>query len=103
MVDTAEVSIALALATALGLAFMVVVTSDVSEKVHGPSEKLLQDHAGGSRYRRLLHELGDFMNGLAHMSGELCTSLGHEDHVPTQVSGSFVVLAVRNLPREVRH
>lgn len=41
VVDAGKVTVVLALATALGLVLVVVVTGDVGEEVHGPAEQLL--------------------------------------------------------------
>lgn len=103
VVDTAKVTVGLALATAFDLTRVVVVAGNVGEQIHGPAEKLLQDHVGGSDNRSLLHELGDFVNGLANVRGILFSSLGHENHITAQVSSGLVVLAVGDFPGKVRH
>ena len=36
-------------------------------------------------------------------SGILLTRPGYKDHVPLHVSGRLVMLAVADLPREIRH
>lgn len=101
VVDTAKVTVALALATTFNLTLVVVVAGDVGEQVHGPAEKLLQDHVGRSEDRGLLHELGDFVDSLADVSGVLLAGLGHENHITAQVSSRLVVLAVGDLPGKV--
>ena len=103
VVDTAKVSVALALATAFGLAFVVVVASHVGEEVQGPPEQLLQEHVDDRSNGGLLHQLVELMDGLADTGGILVTGLGDEDHVAGDVTGSLVVLAVGDLPGEVRH
>lgn len=103
VVDTTKVTVALALATTFKLTLVVVVARDVGEQVHGPTEKLLQDHVRGSEDGGLLHELREFVDGLANVRGVLLAGLGHENHITTQVSSGLVVLAVGDLPGEVRH
>lgn len=101
VVDTAEPAVGLALAAALGLLLVVVVAGDVDQEVHGPAEELLQDQVAGSQDRGLLHELAELVDGLADTGSVLITGLGNEDHVASKVTGSLVVLAVGDLPREV--
>lgn len=57
VVDTAKVTVALTLATALGLVLVVVVTSNVGEEVHGPTKQLLHDNVAGGEEGGLLEQL----------------------------------------------
>ena len=102
VVDTTAPAVLLALTTTLGLLLVVVVTGDVGKKIEDPAEQLLADHVGGSRNRSLLHELAELVDGLADAGGILAAGLGDKDHVTGQVTGGLVVLAVRDLPGEVR-
>lgn len=103
MVDTSKPAVALSAAAALGLALVIVVARDVGKQVHGPAEQLLQDEVQRRLQRGLLHELSDLMHGFAQAAGVLLACLGHPDHVPAEIARCLVVLAVRDLPREVRH
>lgn len=103
VVDAGKVTVVLALATALGLVLVVVVTGNVGEEVHGPAEQLLQDNVGGGEERGLLKQLIQFVGGPANARSILGASLGDEDHVTSDVTGGLVVLSVGNLPREVRN
>lgn len=103
MVDTPEVSVLLALTTTLRLTFMVVVPSNIGEEIHGPSEKLLENKIGSGQDGGFLHQLRQFMGSLANPRRILLPGLGHEHHVTGEVSGSLVVLSMRDLPGEVRN
>lgn len=101
VVDTTTPAVLLALAATLGLLLVVIVASDVGDQVQQPAKQLLADHVGGSRNGSLLNELAELVDGLADASSVLVAGLGNEDHVTGNVSGSLVVLAVGDLPREV--
>jgi hypothetical protein len=87
---------------ALGLLGVVVVAGDVEEQVHGPAGNLLTDHVDGGVDGSLLHELVHLVDGSAGAGSKDLTGLGDEDHVTLHVAGSLVVLAVADLPAEVR-
>jgi len=103
VVDTAEPTIALAFSSALSLVFVVVVTGDVDENVQGPSRKLLADQFQRRRDRGLLCQLVELVGKMTDFAGIYFSCLGNENHVPLHVTGSLVVLAVRDLPREIWH
>lgn len=98
VVDTAKVTVLLALSTSLWLALVVVVASNVGEKVHGPAEQLLQNHVDGSCNGSLLHQLVQLIDGLRNAGGVHLAGLGNENHITGEVTGGLVVLAVRDLP-----
>ena len=103
VVDTVEETVLLALSATLELALVVVMASDIGQEVVGPANQLLtkkhdQGYNGG-----LLAELGQLMGQLAEARSLLLASLGYEDHVTLDVTGGLVVLAVGDLPAEVRH
>jgi hypothetical protein len=102
VVDAGEVAILLALATALGLALVVVVAGDVEEEVHGPAHELLAEGMDEGGNGRLLGQLRQLVSQAADAVSELLAGLGHEDHVALHVPGGLVVLAVGDLPGEVR-
>lgn len=101
VVDTTAPAVGLALAAALGLAGMVVVTGDVVKKVHGPAKQLLGNEVASSEDGGLLKQLTELVQGLAHTGSVLLTGLRDEHHVTGDVTGGLVVLAVGDLPREV--
>lgn len=99
MVDTTKPSVALSLSTALRLTLVAVVTGDVGDEVHWPSEKLLKHEVDEGRGWRLLNELTKLVAVLSKLFN---AGLWNENHVSLHVSSSLVVLGVRNLPRVVR-
>lgn len=103
VVDTAEVAVALSLSTALGLALVVIVTGHVGQEVHGPSEELLENEVGDSGDGSLLHQFVQVVNGLADAGSIFLAGLGDKHHVTGDVTSGLMVLAVGDLPGEVRH
>ena len=101
VVDAGSEAVLHALAAALGLALVVVVARDVAEEVHGPAEQLLGERVDDGGDGRLLGQLVQLVGQAADAAGELVARLGHEDHVALHVARGLVVLAVRDLPREV--
>ena len=100
--DTAAEAVEPAGTLALGLLVVVVVAGDVEEEVHGPASNLLTDHVDGGVDGSLLHEFVHLVDGSASAGSEDLTGLGDEDHVTLHVAGGLVVLAVADLPAEVR-
>ena len=103
VVDASEEAVALATAAALALTLVVVVAGDVGRQVDGPAAELLAHHVDERRDRGLLDELRQLVRQTARGRGKLLPPLGHEDHVTLEVGRGLVVLAVRDLPGEVRH
>lgn len=101
MVDSTAEAVLLALAAALTLALMVVVASDIGEKVVGPANDLLGNEHGKGEGRGVLGELGELVDHAAETSGLLLASARDEDHVALHVAGCLVVLAVGDLPAEI--
>lgn len=98
VVDTGEEAVLLALAAALGLALVVVVSSNVAEQVHGPAKQLLAKRVNGSSQRSLLHQLVQVVDGLLDTRSVIITGLGDKNHVTGKVASGLVVLAVGDLP-----
>ena len=103
VVDASEEAVALATAPALALTLVVVVAGDVGRQVDGPAAELLAHHVDERRDGGLLDELRQLVRQTARGRGKLVPPLGHEDHVTLEVGRGLVVLAVRDLPGEVRH
>lgn len=103
MVHAAEIPIGLALPATFGLTLMVIVARDVGGQIHEPSEQLLEDQADSSQNGGLLHQLAQLVHSLSHTRSKLFSGLGDKNHITAQVAGSLVMLAVGNLPREVRN
>jgi len=101
VVDTTEKTVTLTLTLALGLLVVVGVAGDVGNDVKRPAEELLQDHVGSGSDGGLLHQLGELVDGVTDSASVDLTRLGKEDHIALHVTGGLVVLAVRDLPREV--
>ena len=101
VVDAAAKAVLLALATALTLALVVVVASDVGEEVVGPANELLGNEHGESEGRRVLGKLCELVGHAAETSSLLLTGAGDKDHVTLHVAGGLVVLAVGDLPAKV--
>lgn len=99
--DTAAEAIVLALATALTLALVVVVASDVGQEVVGPADELLADEHEQGVDGGLLGQLGQLVDKLAETRSLLLAGAGHKDHVTLHVAGGLVVLAVGHLPAKV--
>lgn len=102
MVDTTGKAVLLALAPSLGLASVVVVTGDIDGEIHGPAEQLLEKQGAGRQNWGLLHQLAQLVHSSADARSIVLPGLGNEDHITGHVAGSFVVLSVGDLPREVR-
>lgn len=102
MVHTSEQTILLALSTSLLLGLMLIVTSGVGEEVHGPAEKLLADDPARSGDWCLFSQLVQLMHEVAVSRGEDLPRLRDENHIAGEISSRLVVLAVGDLPREIR-
>lgn len=102
VVDTAKDAVLLTLTLALRLAGVVVVAGDVGDEIGGPAEELLGDQVDSRGDGGLLRQLGQLVGELAEPGCVLLLCTGNEDHITGQVSGSFVVLSMGDLPREVR-
>lgn len=101
MVDTGKVTVLLANSTAFVLTLVVVVASNVEEKVHGPAEKLLAKRVDDGSDRGFLGQLMDFVNKFSNATSILLASLGNKDHITLHVASCLVVLAVGDLPGEI--
>ena len=95
--------ILLPLALALDLLLVEVVARDVGDEVQRPAQQLLAEEVDQRPDGRLLGQLAQLVRQLVHVRGVLAARPGHEDHVALHVAGRLVVLAVRDLPREVGH
>ena len=102
VVDTAAEAVLLALSTTLSLVLVIVVPGDVGKQVDGPATDLLIEEVEGGRDGGFLGQFGQLVGVLANPRGVLFPRLGDVDHVLGDVAGRLVVLAVRDLPREVR-
>ena len=102
MVDVPTPAVPLALTATFFLTGMAVVTSDVDGEVHDPSGELLTDEGTSSNDGSLLGKLGQLVISPSNLRRVLFAGLGNENHVTVEVSGRLVVLAMRDLPREVR-
>lgn len=101
VVDTLAKTVLLAFAATFALALVVVVSSHVGQKVIGPSSELLVDEMTCCCDWCLLGQFRQLVDGTSNTSSIVVPRLWYEDHVTLEMPGGFVVLAVRNLPREV--
>lgn len=101
VVDTATITVVLALATALLLSLVVIVASNVGQKVVGPAHKLLGHKHHQSKDGSLLGELTQFVDHLTETASLLLASARDKYHVALQMASGLVVLAVGHLPTEV--
>lgn len=101
VVDAASGAVLHALAFALGLPLVVVVTGHIEQDIRGPTAELLEDAVEGGGNGCLLGQLVELVCELADARSVLIPRLWHENHVALHVAGSLVVLAVGDLPREV--
>lgn len=103
VVDTTEHAVFLTLALPLCLAFVEVVASDIAKQVHRPASKLLCNHVDERSNGRFLGQLMELVRQLANASSINLPRLGNENHITLHVAGGLVVLAVRDLPGEIRN
>jgi len=103
VVDTTEETIPLSFPSTLFLVFVVVVTGNVGKDVQWPPSKLLTDQVQSSRNRGFFRQLMELVSVMTDSTSIYFSCLWDEDHVSFHVTGSLVVLAVGNLPREVWH
>jgi len=102
VVDTGEEPVLLANTLAFGLLVVVVMASDIGAEVHQPAAELLEDHVRGSGNGSLLGELGKLVDKFTNTAGVSLASLWQENHVTLHVASGLVVLAVGDLPGEIR-
>lgn len=102
MVDITAPAVLLALTATLFLAGVAIVPGNVGGEVDDPSRELLTNEGASSNDGCLLGEFSQFMGSPSNLGRILLASLGDKNHVTVEVSGRLVVLAVRNLPREIR-
>lgn len=103
MVDTTAEAILLAHTTSFTLTLMLVVASDIGQQVHGPASQLLGDQGVGGVERSLFGKFIQLVKQIPSPRSPLLSGGRNEDHVALHVAGGLVVLAVRDLPREIRH
>lgn len=103
VVDATQKTVLLAPASSLSLVFVVVVASDVGDDIHWPSSKLLSDKIEKSCNWCFLSQLVELVSEAADPAGKLISCLWHEYHVPFHVASGFMVLPVRDFPREIWH
>lgn len=103
MVDAGEPTILLALPATLPLAFVAVVTGDVGQEIVRPANQLLSEKIDEGDDRCFLTQLAELVDQLPNATSPLLTSPWNEDHVSLHMTCRLVVLAVRDLPAEVRH
>jgi hypothetical protein len=101
VVDTSEPAVNLAISTTFRLTLVVVVASDIGEKIRRPAEKLLPKGVDEGSDWGFLGQFVQFVNEFSNAAGVLLAGLGDENHITLHVSSGLVVLTMRNLPGEV--
>jgi hypothetical protein len=101
VVYTSPQAVFLPLAATLTLAFMVVVTSDISEDIAGPTDELLYDQPKQGVSGGLLSQFRELIGYAANAGGMLFASARNKDHVTLHISSGLMVFAMRDLPTEV--
>lgn len=101
VVDLAAEPVLLALASALALAFVEVVSRDVGHEVIGPSDELLEEQVQSRVDGCLLTKVTEFLDRTSKPRGLLLAGSGKENHVTLHVAGCLVVSAMGKLPAEV--
>ena len=103
VVDFTTKPIPLTDTTAVGGVFVVIVAGDVCANVHDPAKGLLSEQAHCGHYWGLLPNLGHFMYQPAYLGCILVPSCWYKHLVPFEMACRLVMLAVRDLPREIRN
>lgn len=102
VVHALQPSIRLALALAFDLLLVAVMTGHVGRQIYQPATQLLSYQTSSGVNGRLLDKLGKLVDHATIMGCILAACGWYEDHVTIQVAGCLVVLAMRDLPGEVR-
>lgn len=98
VVDATANAVFLANTLALRLAIVVIVSGNVGQDVHGPSNQLLTDEMDQARDWCLLGQLIQFVGSLSESCSIGFASLRNEDHVALHVTSGLVMFAVGDLP-----
>jgi len=101
VVDTASEPVVLANTFALRLLLVLVMAGDVADDVCRPANKLLSNEVKKRGNWCILSELVELVSELTKTRRVDLSGRRVEDHVAVKVAGGLVVLAVRDLPREV--
>ena len=102
VVDSTAKSIPLPNTASVGGVFVVVVAGDVCANVHDPAHHLLSEQGHCGHYWGLLPNLGHFVYQPADLGCILVPSCWYKHLVPFKMACRLVMLAVRDLPREIR-
>ena len=102
MVDFTAKSIPLTDTAAVGSVFVVIVAGDVCGNVHDPAQCLLSEQRYCGHYWGLLPNLRHFVYQSADPGCILVPSYWYKDLVTFEMACRLVMLAVRDLPGEVR-
>jgi len=98
VVDTTTVAVELAGTFALSLLVVVVVASNVLEKVSWPSTELLHEQEAEGCNWGVLCQLVELVKSPSDLGSVLLTGSWNKDHVTLHVAGGLVVLSVGDLP-----
>ena len=103
VVDAIAEAILLPFSAPFALSLVEVMPGHIRDQVGGPATKLLVDKVEGSREGCLFGKLVELMQKVAISRSIIFSGLRHEDHISLHVARRLVMLAMRDLPREVWH
>lgn len=103
MVDAAKEAIFLSLAAALRLTIMVIMASCVDGNVQKPPKELLPNQVQCSKDWSFLGQFSELVSKFPHASRINLTTLRNVHHIALDIACGLVMLAMGDLPREIRH
>jgi len=103
VVDTIAEAILLPFPAPFALFLVEIMPGHICDQVGGPATKLLVDKVEGSSEGCLFGKLVELMQKVAISRRIIFSCFRHEDHISLHVARRLVMLAMRDLPREVWH
>lgn len=101
--DASRRSIVFSHATSFALASVVVMPGFILQKVYGPSNQLAAEHNHCGHQWGFLSELSQFVNLSPELACINFTCFWKKYHIPFHMACALMVLAMRDLPGEVRN
>ena len=78
------------------------MASDIEIDIHDPPQELLTDQGYCRGDRCFFRQLRELMDVISYVRGIAFASFGHKNHIPFNVTGGLMVLAMRDFPGEIR-
>ena len=82
---------------------MVIMASRVGGYIYKPPSELLSHQVQRSKDWRFLSQFSEFVSQFPNASRISLTSLRNVHHIALNVARGLVMLAMRDLPREIRY